>query len=252
LYLAPASGNLVQQAAPSSTSAQAWKFTEVETGYYKIENAANPGLVLGLEIEDCSTIGDRIKLVSWANNDYQKWQVIRISPDNYTFVNKALCKNRAILVPGYSTTAGTLISTYELLDPSDAQQVFTLTTSSFCSGGARIRTEESNLEIAPKKEIAAKANELAIDDLKLEGNKFILYPNPASDQIEVKYYLPSASIVSFTLFSVNGNVVDKHNVQGKAGYNTFILKLDKHESGTYILKGVFGFKQDSKKFIIER
>jgi hypothetical protein len=252
LYLAPASGNLVQQAAPSGTNSQAWKFTEVETGYYKIENAANPGLVLGLEIEDCSTIGDRIKLVSWANNDYQKWQVIRISTDNYTFVNKALCKNRAILVPGYSTSAGTLIATYELLDPSDAQQVFTLAASSFCSGGARIRTDESNVEIAPKKEIAAKATELAIDDLKPEGNKFILYPNPASDQIEVKYYLPSASMVSFTLFNVSGNVVDKHDVQGKAGYNTFILKLDKHESGTYILKGVFGFKQDSRKFVIER
>lgn len=256
LYLAPASGNLIQQAAPSGTNSQAWKFTEVETGYYKIENAANPGLVLGLEIEDCNTLGDRIKLVSWANNDYQKWQVILVSPNNYTFVNKALCANRAILVPGYSTSAGTLISTYELINPSDAQQVFTLAASSFCGGGARIRNEIANNEkttvVEIAKEVATVVNESAIEDLKLEGNKFILYPNPASDQIEVKYYLPSASMVSFTLFNVSGNVVDKHNVQGKAGYNTFILKLNKHESGTYILKGVFGFKQDSKKFVIER
>ncbi|WP_337043008.1 RICIN domain-containing protein [Emticicia sp. 17c] len=252
LYLAPASGNLVQQASASGTNTQAWQFTEVEPGYYKIVNAANTSLVLGLEVEDCSTTGDRIMLRTWTNNDYQKWQVIQISANNYTFVNKALCKQRAILVPGYSTSAGTILSTYDLISPSDQQQVFTLTASGLCSGGARIRNDVPRNDVSVSDEPRFELKMVTPVSSELQENQFVLYPNPAHDQIEVKFYLPSASRVSFTLYNVQGIQLDKHDVQGEAGINTHIFKLHDFKNGIYVLKGVFGSKQDSKKFVIER
>jgi hypothetical protein len=95
-------------------------------------------------------------------------------------------------------------------------------------------------------------------NIEEEVAQFQLYleviPNPANNELSVKYFLPPSSNVNLYLFDIKGTLVKfKYNVKlDISGANQTSLDISGLCSGTYSLVLNFDNRRISKKVIISR
>ncbi len=107
-------------------------------------------------------------------------------------------------------------------------------------------------------------NLIAIDDILVKGTMSTgiseatelsginIFPNPASDKVEIAYTLKKTTPVALSVYDINGKLVKDivRNTQ-IAGYHTFSLDVTKFATGVYnvVLKTPFGV--NTTKLIVE-
>lgn len=79
-----------------------------------------------------------------------------------------------------------------------------------------------------------------------------LYPNPANNQIHIKYNLKASSHVQLNIFDISGRMVAGETLGNRAqGLNSEILDVSDLSSGMYFVNIAIGEKQISRKLQIQ-
>lgn len=92
---------------------------------------------------------------------------------------------------------------------------------------------------------------ISIEQAKVQDINVLIYPNPATSQINIQYYLSKPTKVDISLFSIKGKLITNilSEEQGK-GEQTIEWKNNILESGTYFIKIKEGENIKTKKLII--
>jgi len=82
------------------------------------------------------------------------------------------------------------------------------------------------------------------------GESFMIFPNPAKDNLNIQLRESSAVQLTLRLINVNGQILLEQKVESGKG-NTICLSLEKYRPGIYLLQiaGSNGTKQTSTVFI---
>lgn len=88
------------------------------------------------------------------------------------------------------------------------------------------------------------------NDLKIQDFRFVTYPNPVDNQLNVLYRLPEPATVSIRIVDMNGrNVLTSNTLQQLAGEQQTNLNLGKLASGSYSLVLQVGDQVMTKLFL---
>jgi Secretion system C-terminal sorting domain len=101
-------------------------------------------------------------------------------------------------------------------------------------------------------EVTQKLDEATIlSTEKTEPNSVvIMFPNPASETINVKFFSAKASeIANIYLYSTSGNELQHHEVKSQLGFNNLALRVSSLPDGTYTVKTVIGEIISNKKIV---
>ncbi len=79
-----------------------------------------------------------------------------------------------------------------------------------------------------------------------------VYPNPASDKLQLNYFTSEAGSVSINVVDITGKIYIAQTTTATSGNNTFTLGLDNLESGVYFVQIKNGEKQVIDKFIVTK
>jgi hypothetical protein len=82
-------------------------------------------------------------------------------------------------------------------------------------------------------------------------NDFVIYPNPASKEINVNFNLSKSQKIKFTLFDLSGRKMFSNEYLKNRGSNSVVISLPELSSGTYILECSSEDFSSSKKLIVE-
>ena len=74
-------------------------------------------------------------------------------------------------------------------------------------------------------------NPLGVESLKYVRKEMLAYPNPFSDNCELRFANAETGNFTFTLFDVTGKLIFREN---KLEGNSYLIKTDKLEQGIYI------------------
>jgi hypothetical protein len=87
----------------------------------------------------------------------------------------------------------------------------------------------------------------------VEKPSFIIYPNPVSDLMNIKYTLPKSSEAIIRVFDMNGRTVKLSKISNQLqGLNKTSILVDDLPKGTYIVNLVSGKESVNSKVIIFR
>ncbi|MEL6843706.1 MAG: T9SS type A sorting domain-containing protein, partial [Bacteroidota bacterium] len=84
-------------------------------------------------------------------------------------------------------------------------------------------------------------------DLSQAYPDFRLYPNPARNQIALRYQLPLQQQLQLEVFDQQGRKVHRHSIEGGSGIQEYALTLQNWSQGLYLLR-----VSDSEKVVWER
>ena len=90
----------------------------------------------------------------------------------------------------------------------------------------------------------------SVDSHTLTG--VTVYPNPATETININYYTAEAGNVSIQVLDVTGKIYFSQNANASSGNNTFGIGLDGIESGVYFVQIKNSDKQLIDKFIVTK
>ena len=82
--------------------------------------------------------------------------------------------------------------------------------------------------------------------------ELVLFPNPAQDQLQYTFELPTATRVETVVLDLNGKVVMRKNQQMDRGQQQAQLDLVQLPAGVYTFHLVWEGQRLSKKFVIMR
>jgi len=77
-----------------------------------------------------------------------------------------------------------------------------------------------------------------------------LFPTVVQQNYTVRYELPAAGEVTFTVYDVLGRLVSEKNIAETGGIHQSVFSVDGMRSGTYFLKFVSGSVSETKKFVV--
>jgi hypothetical protein len=83
-----------------------------------------------------------------------------------------------------------------------------------------------------------------------DKNAFTVFPNPASDRINIAFAKASASTVQVQIFSLTGNMV--HTASTEAGAAGLVIDTKNLSNGTYMLKLVTNGEISTQKIVINK
>jgi len=83
-------------------------------------------------------------------------------------------------------------------------------------------------------------------------NMLEVYPNPASDKLQLNYFTSEAGNVTISVVDVTGKIYITQTTIANSGNNTFTIGLDNLESGVYFVQIKNGEKQVIDKFIVTK
>ena len=92
---------------------------------------------------------------------------------------------------------------------------------------------------------------VGVADIDVSEAGLVVYPNPFSDNAEVKFTLANNSKVTLAVSDITGKVVRNANLEGKAGINDYSFVKGNLQSGIYFLTLTSGEKTITKKFSIQ-
>ena len=90
----------------------------------------------------------------------------------------------------------------------------------------------------------------AVNELKMEENEFEVYPNPASNQLNIRLHNTNTAILSLTLFDVSGRTV-LHKTEFSGNKNDYQVNIDHLNNGLYLLKINSVEKTITKRIILK-
>jgi Secretion system C-terminal sorting domain len=103
------------------------------------------------------------------------------------------------------------------------------------------------------KETAQKLNETSIlstDKTKNDVAAVIAYPNPASEELNVKFFAKSEGLLAHIyLINTSGNELQYHKIKSKLGFNELNLKTNHLPDASYIIKTVLGEETFTLKIV---
>jgi hypothetical protein len=77
-----------------------------------------------------------------------------------------------------------------------------------------------------------------------------LYPNPASNEVNIAFNLPNAGKLAFRLFDMAGRELTGYVKQTQSGQQTEVINLDNLSQGLYMLNIVFDGTSNAKSFSV--
>ena len=78
-----------------------------------------------------------------------------------------------------------------------------------------------------------------------------IYPNPANPQLSIEYDLVNPSKINFSIYSINGEIVNKFQIlQHQIGMHTINFDLNSNSSGLYFFKMETNEKKIVQKFMV--
>lgn len=66
-------------------------------------------------------------------------------------------------------------------------------------------------------------------------NKVSLFPNPATDKVQLQFYSAQKRILQFKVIDITGQVVDNIRLNVNSGYNYHVIEVQHLPAGTYQL-----------------
>jgi hypothetical protein len=91
---------------------------------------------------------------------------------------------------------------------------------------------------------------VSIISLPANAPSINLYPNPASNQVNVAFTLPNAGKLSFRLFDMAGRELGGYVKETQSGQQTEVINLDNVSQGLYMLNIVFDALDNAKSFSV--
>ncbi|UPT68823.1 MAG: T9SS type A sorting domain-containing protein [Sphingobacteriales bacterium JAD_PAG50586_3] len=77
-----------------------------------------------------------------------------------------------------------------------------------------------------------------------------LYPNPASNEVNIAFNLPNAGKLAFRLFDMAGRELNGYAKATQSGQQTEVINLDNVSQGLYMLNIIFDADDKTKSFSI--
>ena len=91
---------------------------------------------------------------------------------------------------------------------------------------------------------------LSVDE-EVGGNSLKLYPNPASDLVNIIYQMNEVDEVRFSLINTAGYTIHENTIQAGIGINQYAIETSNLPSGMYLLKLSAGDSDRMAKVVIE-
>lgn len=79
---------------------------------------------------------------------------------------------------------------------------------------------------------------------------FILFPNPADEELTVQFSLPNAQNLEIVILDVSGKVLQSHSIHGNEGINQVFVATDGFSSGLYFLEARGAGISKSSTFVV--
>jgi hypothetical protein len=94
---------------------------------------------------------------------------------------------------------------------------------------------------------------LFLPEINQNTNSFVIYPNPTSDNVILRYQINNAGTVNIEFRNILGELVKTQTFSNKqTGINTDEFTTNGLPNGVYLVRIVNGNKQQSQKLIIQR
>jgi hypothetical protein len=95
-----------------------------------------------------------------------------------------------------------------------------------------------------------------LNDIKTIDNSTVHisqnFPNPADNQTLITYSIPTAGQATFSVYSINGQLLSSQSVKANTGENTLVLNTDKLAAGIYFYAFEFNGQRIVKKMNVSR
>ena len=160
-------------------------------------------------------------------------------------------------IKGDNLSALTASSAWEPTSDNDWTTVhITNITSSYWVDNFRTRFEfesdgGNNFFIDDINIYSGGPSELSLNEQQGEFNEFVVYPNPASKEVNVSFSLESAQNATVSLTNMLGQDIKSYNLQGATGKNLVLIGTEQLDAGVYIVKVTTQGKEQTKRLVIE-
>jgi len=92
----------------------------------------------------------------------------------------------------------------------------------------------------------------ATDEENFSGHQLMIYPNPAKNSLEMRWFAEEAGMQSWQVFDLTGRKIKEEKIIQANGINNKKLDLGELTNGTYLLKMVIGKEIKTTTFIIRK
>jgi len=92
---------------------------------------------------------------------------------------------------------------------------------------------------------------LGIKENKENGSTVNLYPNPATNSVNLLYNLTNAAKVNVRIFNLIGQELSTFEKELPAGINSLNINLENYKQGVYFVKSTIQGKLVTKKLVVE-
>ncbi len=90
----------------------------------------------------------------------------------------------------------------------------------------------------------------SISEINRIGNYGLkLYPNPASEVLQIRYETGNAESVMVQILDIQGKVLYQHYMPNHAGINNFSIPVESLPAGLYLCRLNHGSKHETSRFI---
>jgi hypothetical protein len=122
---------------------------------------------------------------------------------------------------------GTTNITIDFNSSVSTSAVVMITANNACGSSSRTKNVSVNLN--------CKTYENEQNDLSINENDILVYPNPSSGKINISFSLEKSTILSVDVTDILGNIVYHNIIDGLKNYNRFDIDLSNLSKGIYYL-----------------
>ncbi len=201
-------GATIVQYSWKGWNSQRWKFLSVGSGYYKIENRHTK---LVLQTNNNNIDGATIIQNKWKNLNTQQWKLIPLANNYYRIVNK---ENNKCITAFYKGNDNDPIRQY-------GNQNWDTQKWKIIDAPARTTQQNDAEENAP--------NIILAKDL----NKLTVYPNPASNILDVYYFSAYTTPIAISIIDIRGIQRLQHKKTLHKGINNIEFDVSSLPIGAY-------------------
>lgn len=113
-------------------------------------------------------------------------------------------------------------------------------------GGNNIYLDDINIYAGPPSDVIVTAG---LDELQLQNAT--VFPNPADDEVNVRFTAPAGQTVKVVVTDLLGNILDQHVIQANQGDNLVLLSTETYASGMYMIRLAEGAGSQTMQFIVK-